>query len=198
MSLPADPTALPHRTLKAKLCLVGSRGVGKTSLLRRYVHNTFDDRYLTTIGTKVSKKEVAVRTESGTIWDVDLTVWDIMGEKGFRVLLPEAYFFGAAGILAVADVTRQETFTDIDDWIDGATEAVGPLPVVLAANKSDLPGDERVPPGAAEACAERLGGEVLYTSAKTSLHVDACFQALAAKIVAKHVAARQALAAPAV
>lgn len=194
MSPEAGASVPPHRILKAKACLVGARGVGKTSLLRRFVLDTFDDRYLTTIGTKVSKREILVHDpESGTDWAVDLTVWDIMGERGFRVLLQEAYFFGAQGLLAVADVTRRDTFTDLDDWVEAATGACGRVPVVLAANKEDLPRDPRRLGGEAEAAAERLGAVLFPTSAKTGFHVVDCFEALAGQVVARHVASREAV-----
>ena len=102
--------------LKSKICLVGEKAVGKTSLIRRYVLNMFDDHYITTIGTKVSKKEVRVfNPEKDLLVDVDMTIWDIMGEKGFRELLKDAYFYGANGILAVCDLSRRRTLDDLDD-----------------------------------------------------------------------------------
>src|ERR671934_38119 len=120
----------PQR-IKTKICLVGEAAVGKTSLVRRYVTNMFDERYVTTIGTRVSKKEVRVEfPERDLIALVDLTIWDIMGEMGFRELLQDAYFYGANGILAVADLTRRGTLDDLDDWIDGVIKVVGTVPIL--------------------------------------------------------------------
>jgi GTPase SAR1 family protein len=69
--------------MKVKVCLVGESAVGKTSLVRRFVLDEFDDRYISTLGTKVSKKEIIVEGENGhEPIMVDLTIWDIMGEKG--------------------------------------------------------------------------------------------------------------------
>src|SRR3972149_3160064 len=128
--------------LKSKICLVGEKAVGKTSLIRRDVRKMFDDHYITTIGTKVSKKEVRVfRPEQDLLVDVDMTIWDIMGEKGFRELLKDAYFYGANGILAVADLTRKRTLDALDDWIDGVEQVVGKVPILIAVNKSDLVSD---------------------------------------------------------
>src|SRR3972149_3594222 len=82
MPPPGELSLSQRKTLKAKVCLVGEKAVGKTSLIRRFVLNTFDDRYITTIGTKVSKKEITVwKPEEGIEWAVDMTVWDIMGEQ---------------------------------------------------------------------------------------------------------------------
>ncbi|MFA5896673.1 MAG: ADP-ribosylation factor-like protein, partial [Thermoplasmata archaeon] len=121
------------KQLKSKICLVGEKAVGKTSLIRRYVLDMFDDQYLTTIGTKVSKKELRVFSPvRDLLIDMDMTIWDIMGEMGFRELLKDAYFYGATGILAVADLTRRKTLDDLDDWIDGVEQIVGRVPILIA------------------------------------------------------------------
>ena len=165
------------RNLKSKICLVGEKAVGKTSLVRRYVFNTFDEQYLTTIGTRVSKKEARVfLPERDMLVDVDMQIWDIMGEKGFRELLKEAYFYGANGILAVADLTRRKTLDDLDDWIDGVEQIVGKVPVLIAVNKSDL--------ASAAAFGEKDVGQVarafdcpfLMTSAKSGERVEDAFR----------------------
>src|SRR2546428_13421861 len=105
-----------EKHIKAKITLVGETAVGKTSLVKRFVLDTFDDRYVATVGTKVTKKTVPV-VWRGAPARMDLMVWDIMGEKGFRALLKEAYFEGRQGVLAVGDVTREDTLLDLDSWI---------------------------------------------------------------------------------
>src|SRR4030067_3572291 len=109
-----------QKSNKVKVRRAGEKAVGKTSLTRRYVLNMFDDRYITTIGTKVSKKEVSLyHPERDVHVRMDMTIWDIMGEKGFRELLKDAYFCGANGILAVADLTRSKTLHELADRMDG-------------------------------------------------------------------------------
>ena len=167
--------------LKSKICLVGEKAVGKTSLIRRYVLNMFDDHYITTIGTKVSKKEVRVfRPEQDLLVDVDMTIWDIMGEKGFRELLKDAYFYGANGILAVADLTRKRTLDDLDDWIDGVEQVVGKVPILIAVNKSDLVSDAQFTEKDVEQVAKAFESENLMTSAKTGENVEEAFRRLGA------------------
>src|SRR3990172_6963258 len=101
--------------------------------------NMFGERYLMTIGTKVSKaSEDLPEVRPGVDVTLDMTIWDIMGEKGFRQLLKEAYFYGANGILAVCDVTRKGTLEDLDDWLDHVLKVGGEVPVYIAVNKADL------------------------------------------------------------
>src|SRR5437899_145040 len=78
--------------LKSKICLVGEQGVGKTSLIRRYVLDQFDDRYVRTLGAKVEKKSlrVALPGPDGLI-DVNMAIWDIIGHVGFRHLLGDSF-----------------------------------------------------------------------------------------------------------
>src|SRR2546426_457177 len=96
--------------LKSKICLVGERGVGKSSLIRRYVLDQFDDKYVRTLGAKVEKKTMRLDVpERHAQVDIYMAIWDIIGHVGFRQLLGDSFFNGAQGILAVADLTRRET-----------------------------------------------------------------------------------------
>jgi len=174
---------LAPRHLKSKVCLVGEKAVGKTSLVRRFVMNMFDEQYVTTIGTRVSKKEVHVSMpDAARSVQVDLMIWDIMGEKGFRELLKDAYFYGANGILAVADVTRRRTLDDLDDWIDSVEQIVGKVPIIIVVNKTDLSNAQFRERDVAQ-FAKAYGSEFFLTSAKTGEHVEAAFAKLAALVV---------------
>ncbi len=165
------------RHLKSKICLVGEKAVGKTSLIRRYVLNMFEEQYVTTIGTRVSKKEARVfLPEQDTLVDVDMQIWDIMGEKGFRELLKEAYFYGANGILAVADLTRRKTLDDLDDWIDGVEQIVGKVPLLIAVNKSDLVSGAQYGEKDVEQVARAFECSFLMTSAKSGENVEEAFR----------------------
>ncbi len=175
--------------MKAKICLIGEPSVGKTSLIRRYVLDEFDDRYLTTIGTRVSKKEIQVPVPARDLLvDVDMMVWDIMGQREYRDILVEPYFQGVQGILAVADLTRHSTLDALYMWFDGIDRAVGRVPVVLAANKSDLAATAKIDQTALARAAEAFGGESLLTSARTGANVEAAFLRLASRIVEQQLA----------
>ena len=171
------------KRMKVKVCLVGEAAVGKTSLIRRFVLDNFDDKYIQTLGTKVSKKEMVATTADGSgDMKIDMTIWDIMGQKGFRELLKEAYFYGAKGILAVCDSTRKKTLEDLDDWIEGVYSVTGKVPIQYLANKVDL--KEKAEFGEAEIqqATRAYGSPYSFTSAKTGESVEQGFQSLAERV----------------
>jgi small GTP-binding protein len=175
---------LAMKRVKSKVCLVGEKAVGKTSLVRRFVMNMFDEQYVTTIGTRVSKKEVHISMpDLAQSVQVDLMIWDIMGEKGFRELLKDAYFYGANGILAVADLTRRRTLDDLDDWIDSVEQVVGKVPILIVVNKVDLTSNARFQERDVAQFAKAYGAEFFLTSAKTGDQVETAFARLGALVV---------------
>jgi len=174
--------------IKTKVCLVGEAAVGKTSLVRRYVHDEFDDRYITTLGAKVSKREETFPgTEGRPTYRMDMTLWDVMGDKGFRQLLQEAYFHGARGILAVADLTRYSTLKELDDWVKSVFAVVGEIPVVYAINKSDLKDEVAILYGdrEIEQAANAFNAPYLFTSARTGERVEEVFHRLGGLILSR-------------
>ena len=167
---------------KMKICLVGEPAVGKTSMIRRFVMDKFDDKYLTTIGTKVSKKEVVL--DDGT--KVVLMVWDIMGQPSFRQMLKESYFYGANGVIAVTDITRRETLDAMPDWIGTIKSVVEKdVPVVFIGNKWDLKDAAQFGEDDLKQLADMNNGTYFLTSAKTGEHVNETFTYLAEEIVKK-------------
>src|SRR5437899_7128678 len=100
------------KTFKFKICLVGEEGVGKTSLIHRFVSGAFDEPYIRTPGALVSKKTVALGSMQGRPVQVDMMILDIMGKPTFPQLFKEAYFHAAKGVLAVFDPTRAQSLLD--------------------------------------------------------------------------------------
>src|SRR3970040_120785 len=165
--------------MKVKVCLVGEGAVGKTALIRRFIHDQFDDRYISTLGAKVSKKEIAApNPKTGGEIAIDMTIWDIMGEKGFRELLKEAYFHGAQGILAVCDITRKDTLHELNDWIAAGNRVTGNIPVQFLANKADLKDQAKVTEVDVKQLADSHKSPFLFTSAKTGENVELSFMKL--------------------
>ena len=165
-------------TVKAKVCLVGDKAVGKTSLVRRFVLDEFSDEYLNTIGAKTTKHEIPLSEAGGEVL-LQMTIWDIMGETSFRELLREAYFSGARGILAVCDITRPETLSNLEAWVREVIGFAGPVPVVLLGNKADLSAEALVRDLDLLAFAERHRAPWTFTSAKTGQGVEWSFRQLA-------------------
>lgn len=161
--------------MKVKVCFIGDAGVGKTSLIKRFVLDVFDDRYIATIGTKVTKKIV----ETDGQGKVMMLVWDIMGQKGFRELLREAYFFGAHGAIAVCDMTNKETLEELRYWIKALTDVAGDVPIVFAGNKSDLENERVLKEQDLEELAAKYKAKSFLTSAKTGQNVEPLFKQLA-------------------
>ncbi|HNX23133.1 MAG TPA: Rab family GTPase [Spirochaetota bacterium] len=118
---------------KWKVVMVGDFAVGKTSLVRRFVYDEFSDSYLTTIGVKVTKKEVAV---SDAI-SADLLLWDIAGSDKFTKILPE-YIRGASAGIIVADLTRRNTIENIPEHAELLRSENPYMDIYVALNKSDL------------------------------------------------------------
>ena len=174
------------RKLKTKVCLVGEQRVGKTSLIRRCVLNEFDDRYITTLGVKTSKKELVLDFPGKGQMEVHLAIWDFMGQEGFRDLLKDAYFIGARGILAVADVTRRPTLEALGPWIETVRTIAGSVPLVLAMNKSDLTDQAAYSDEEVARFAATHGAPSFRTSAKTGANVEAAFARLANVIAAEY------------
>ena len=174
----ASSAVIGQKHVKAKVCLVGDVAVGKTSLIKRFVQDEFDDRYIATVGTKVTKKTVEMMWR-GAPATLDLMVWDIMGEKGFRALLRDAYFEGSHGVIAVCDLTRKDTFYDLNNWVQMIRKQVGNVPLVFLGNKMDL-GERLV---VTEDELARMGAihnaSQFLASAKTGAGVNEAFKVLA-------------------
>jgi small GTP-binding protein len=158
--------------LQKKICLLGAFGVGKTSLVRRYVDTIFSDAYLTTVGVKIDKKVMTLGTEP-----LALILWDIAGEDDMAAVRL-SYLRGAAGYLLVVDGTRPETLETAASIKSRVDAEVGRIPFLALLNKADLVEDWALPPQRIETL-QAAGWTFRRTSAKTGDSVEASFQDLA-------------------
>ncbi len=166
-----------RRSVALKICLAGDSAVGKTSLIKRFVSNTFDDRYTVTLGAKVSSKAFTVEDpmQPGVVRGVNASIWDIMGNVGFREVLKDAYFYQVQGILLVCDGTRPETFHSLPAWFNAVRSVAGAVPAGVLVNKSDLVDQVRVRPKDLDEVWAPRGWRWLPTSAKTGENVEQAF-----------------------
>ncbi|MDL2207269.1 GTP-binding protein [Desulfovibrio sp. OttesenSCG-928-M16] len=158
--------------LNKKICMLGSFAVGKTALVQQYVHSIFTDRYLSTVGVKISKKLLTVDGQEMT-----LVLWDLEGKDDY-VDVNISYLRGAMGFFVVADGTRKETLDIALALRTLALDLIGPVPNALLVNKADLAAEWEVM-DAHLASLTHQGIRVTKTSAKTGLDVAESFNSLA-------------------
>ncbi len=158
--------------IQKKICMIGKSGVGKTSLVAKFVHSMFSDKYLTTVGVKIDKKTVVV---DGA--EVMLMIWDLAGDDDYQ-RLQTSYLRGTSGYLLVADGTRAATLDEAAELQERVATALGPVPFILALNKSDLVAQWEVDDARIAALTAR-GWSVVKTSAKEGAAVEDVFAQLA-------------------
>ncbi|UCF08102.1 MAG: GTP-binding protein [Thermoplasmata archaeon] len=168
-----------------KICLVGEGGVGKTSLIKRFVYDEFSDKYITTIGTKITKKQVTLKHPTKRLLvKVRMLIWDIMGQQGFRQMLQDAYFFGCQGVVAVCDITRKDTLKLMDDWIKAVYSVADEVPIVFLANKADLKNEATFSLKTMKKFAsEYKNAYAFLSSAKTGKNVELAFKTLGDEVL---------------
>lgn len=159
--------------VRAKVILVGAPSVGKTSLIRQFVHSVFSDEYRSTIGVKVDRKIVVIDRAT-----VTMLLWDMHGEaEGLDV--PDHYLRGAAGSIAVFDATRPETYETASSLQKRVRRASPNVFPVAVANKSDLCSEDEL----RDSFSTVSPPELLHaTSAKTGDGVDELFHLVATGI----------------
>lgn len=161
----------------AKVVMLGAGGVGKTSLIRRYVQFTFSHDYLATIGSNFLIKRIILNEEK----KMSMQLWDLAGQESFRSIRSK-YYLGASGGILVFDLTRQITFQDLEDWYTDFTQKVGKVPLLLLGNKCDLNDQIEVHQEDAETMAQKFGASYTKTSALDGTGVESAFLELAWKI----------------
>ena len=153
-----------------KVLLVGNFGVGKTSLIRRFVLNEFSEDDISTIGVRVSKKVVEYKNET-----IKLMIWDVAGTNGDEKI-PKAYFLGASAAMFVFDLSREETYLTINDNLKMVEELSGLKNITIVGNKKDLLSEEEL-----ETVINNISVNIdLITSAKEDENVEDAFMQLTA------------------
>ena len=159
--------------ISRKVILTGSFGVGKTSLFRQFIHETFSEKYITTIGVKVDKKVVEVNGE-----EISILLWDIAGEvKQDKV--PKSYFLGASAVIYVFDLTRPSTYKNIHTDLNILDGILPDAILKVVGNKEDLIDAEKL----AKIKKEANFTIDAITSAKEGTNVNELFYRLAANFL---------------
>jgi small GTP-binding protein len=164
--------------IKKKIIMLGSFAVGKTSLIQRYVHSLFSEKYQTSIGVKIDQKILIV---DGT--EVNLLLWDIHGEDDYQKIKP-AYIMGSSGCFIVIDGTRKASLDIGVELIDMAKKSAPNAPIIILINKSDLIDEWDITEDDINNFITQ-GYEVIKTSAKTNHAIDVAFHSIAKKTLTK-------------
>ncbi|MHA2297040.1 MAG: Rab family GTPase [Candidatus Hodarchaeales archaeon] len=177
--------SLGKKTFLLKMVLAGDGAVGKTSLRERYLGRGFKSQYLQTIGADFALKEIEIKSNN-----VKFQIWDLAGQQRFQNVR-SVYYTGALAALLLFDITRRDSFNNLDSWIKEIWEhnGKGIIPIVVLGNKFDLRDESPDCVDKKEAlkfCKQlskktkekNFQVDYLNTSAKTGLNVDKAFQTL--------------------
>lgn len=161
--------------IQKKICLLGDFAVGKTSLVRRFVEDRFDDKYLSTIGVKISRKTLT--RGYGTL---NLLVWDLAGGDNFDS--SSSYLRGTSGAVIVCDLTRHDTLSAFERYAKQVWAVNPGVPLVFVGNKVDLVEARAITDAELQAVCAALNGSFLLASAKTGEQVEETFLAVAEQL----------------
>ncbi|WP_457559388.1 Rab family GTPase [Candidatus Harpocratesius sp.] len=166
---------------KLKIIIIGEYAAGKTSLIKNFVEGAYTKDYRPTIGSNLFIKKLAFKDKIDNEYFFTITVWDIAGQEKWTSLR-QTYYRGAQGVFVVGDLTRKNSFEQIENfWIKDFKEFGGTgaenAPIILLANKNDL--TPEIKEEQIRGIAERNSiFKVIYTSAKTGYHVNEAFIAM--------------------
>lgn len=177
---------MPERIqVKRKIVLLGDPAVGKTSLIKKYVLDVFNDQYITTLGTKItSKKLLFPDPENDREFELTLMIWDIMGQKEYK-LIHETAYQGSKGAIIVCDITRIETLHNLTAWTTSLFNITQTIPIIFVANKNDKQDQIQFGDTDMTDIISAYKATFFQTSAKTGENVEIIFNELGKKMLMK-------------
>ncbi len=166
--------------LKYKICVAGAKGVGKSSLITRYVDDKFNEETMKTIGVAFKRKEIKIKENLS----IELNIWDFGGEEKYRLLFP-AYVNGAAAALLLYDTTDKSSLDDLENWVriidDNSKEVIK----ITIGTKTDLKNQREITKADAVKISTKFNcyGAPIGTSSKTGENVKTAFQNVVEAII---------------
>ena len=161
-----------------KILLVGDSSVGKTTLLLQYVDGKFSENHITTIGVEYKDKEITVNNRK-----INLQIWDTSGQERYQSITKN-FYRNADGILFVFDVTNEESFNHIKNWLMTSEDVEKNFKKIMVGNKIDLEDKIVINKEKADKFAEKKNMKCFLTSAKDGINVDTIFQEIAELVLA--------------
>ncbi|XP_033724922.1 ras-related protein Rab-31-like [Pecten maximus] len=166
------------KSIEAKVVVLGSQGVGKTSVVIRYVGGMFSKAVSPTIGASFFTYKMTVNN-----YRIKLQVWDTAGQERFRSMAP-MYYRKANAAMLIYDMTSADSFYDIKDWVSELKKNVDtPIAMCLVGNKCDLADNREVTAGDAEEYASNIGALNHETSALKNTGIDEAFLQVAQQLI---------------
>ncbi|MFX1445216.1 MAG: GTP-binding protein [Promethearchaeota archaeon] len=163
---------LPVGDFATKLILCGDYMVGKTSLIKRFVEDKFQESYLSTLGVEISKKSLELEETT----NVNFIIWDIAGQRTQMGPYKRRFYSGVNAAFIVLDRTREENLNSIEYWYEDIKQAVSTnIPIVIVGNKSDLENEIAIAEREIKNVADKFGFHYILTSAKTGENVNDAF-----------------------
>ena len=169
---------IPKGEYSQKLIVIGDPMVGKTSLIRRFVDNSFKENYISSIGVDISRKTIKFSEES----ELNFTIWDIGGQIQTMAPYRKRFYTGAEHAFLQFDITREKTFNNLDKWLEDLNKNVrDKINKTIIANKIDKGDEWEITEEQIKAKAEELDCPYIMTSAKTGANVNDAFKYAAFK-----------------
>eukprot|EP01126_Amoeba_proteus_P060021 TRINITY_DN78_c0_g1_i23.p1 TRINITY_DN78_c0_g1~~TRINITY_DN78_c0_g1_i23.p1 ORF type:complete len:197 (-),score=29.53 TRINITY_DN78_c0_g1_i23:218-808(-) len=165
----APPTTSQAPSARYKILLIGDSAVGKSSMLLRFVDDTFSDSFISNIGSDYKEK---------ILDNNKLQIWDTGGQERFRTIT-SSFYQGAHGVIVLYDITNQETWASVQKWVQEVDRYAPEAAKVLVGNKSDLAAERQVPTDEAREYADSLDIPYFETSAREGTCIEQAFKRLA-------------------
>lgn len=171
------------RILSKKICMLGTFGVGKTSLVRRFVYSVFEEKYLSTLGVQISQKQLTeLGPNSRKVDQLNLILWDLANVEKFTAAVKN-YYRGAAGAIIVTDLTRRESCDEMRIHLREFLETNPDAVLIFAGNKVDLVREDDLPRPELQELAAKYRAAWLRTSAKTGENVQELFEKMGEQLL---------------
>ena len=163
--------------LAFKICVIGDAGVGKTTLVRRYLTDYFEREIGKSMGVDINVKKLDIEGKN-----VTLQIWDFLGDQSFRSFLP-VYARGASGVIFMCDITKKESLMNRDDWLNiffkKPNESGKQMPIFIVGGKSDISNNRSISLDEVRTLTRELEiFDYIECSSKTGQNIDVIFEKL--------------------
>ena len=170
--------------IRLKICLLGEPGVGKTSLILRYVNNFFQNEYKATLAADFLQKRISSNEFPELSQEIDLIIWDLGGQRNYLVdKMTDYYLQGSNGYILVYDLTNISSLKNLEIWNKRIQETCGDIPFIVVGNKSDLTEKIKVDDNNLKPLIKKYKTTFYKTSAKTGENLNKLFFELSKKIL---------------